>query len=361
MRLLHFQELKPVCPRCLAERRGDSGAEPPPLALEVTCGSEEEVESGLLRCPACGKVYPILAGLPVLVPDPAQFVADHLIYFFLPTAQPEALEDWLAEALTGAGWYEATRRNCSTYGWDHYADCDPDEMADGVASRPGSALQSLATALDAMPTAPPGPALDIGCAAGRTTFALAERVTGCVLGIDVNVPLLRLARQVLHDGEVAYARFDLGRAYQRRRFPFSPACRGRVDFWIADAHQPPFAARRFGTLVALNMIDCLQKPTEALAALGGVMKRDAWAVIGMPYDWSEAVTPVVDWIAGTSSSEVGETETQLKTQLESMGLRIVREWPHQPWRVRLHRRASVTYHTHLLLLASGEPQHGAAL
>jgi SAM-dependent methyltransferase len=296
----------------------------------------------------------------VLVPDPAQFVADHLTYFFLPMAMSEALDDWLAEALAGAGWYEAMRRHCSTYGWDHYADGDPDEGGSGVSRHAGSAMQSLQTALDAMPVAPDGPALDIGCAAGRTTFALAERVPGRVLGIDVNVPLLRLARQALHEGEVVYPRRDLGRAYQRRRIAFSPACRERVDFWVADAHQPPFAARRFGTLAALNVIDCLERPAEALAALGGVMNRDAWAVISLPYDWSDAVTPVTEWIAGTSSSEVGEAETHLKAQLEAMGLRIVREWPHHPWLVRLHRRASVTYHTHLLLLASGEPQRGAA-
>ncbi|MFC7399194.1 methyltransferase domain-containing protein [Chelatococcus sp. GCM10030263] len=362
MRMTHLRALAPVCPQCLAEQLHDTGCpEPRPLELEEGDGQAEEIECGLLRCLACNAGYPILAGLPVLVPDPARFIADHLVYFLLPADLPEALENWLGEALGGSGWHEAMRRHCSTYGWDHYGDCDPDEATCDAASRPGSAVRSLAVAFENLAAAPHGPVLDVGCGAGRASFALAEQVRGLVLGIDLNVPLLRLARQALHTGEVVYPRRDLGRAYARRRVPFSAACGRQVDFWIADAQQPPFTRGRFGALAALNMVDCLERPAEALAALRRVLADGGRAIISVPYDWAEAVTPVSEWIAGAGGSQSDETdaEAELRTKATAAGFRIVQEWPHQPWRLRLHRRASVTYDTHVLVLAPDETLDGA--
>jgi SAM-dependent methyltransferase/uncharacterized protein YbaR (Trm112 family) len=361
--MTHLRALAPVCPRCLAEQPRDPGCpEPLPLALDEGGGLADEVDCGLLRCPTCSAGYPILAGLPVLVPDPARFIADHLVYFLLPADLPDAVEAWLGVALGGSGWHEAMRRHCSTYGWDHYGDCDPEEAACDAASRPGSAVRALSLALDGLTALPDGPALEAGCGAGRASFALAERTNGLVLGIDVNVPLLRLARQALHTGEVAYPRRDLGRAYLRRRVPFSAACSKQVDFWIADAQHPPFTRGRFGVLAALHMVDCLERPAEALAALRQVLADGGRAVISVPYDWAEGVTPVNEWIAGGGGWRRAGTdaEAELRIKLAAAGFRIVEEWPHQPWRLRLHRRASVTYDTHVLALAPDEAVNGAA-
>ncbi|MEZ4469763.1 MAG: hypothetical protein R3F60_02955 [bacterium] len=91
---------------------------------------------------------------------------------------------------------------------------------------------------------PDGPAIEIGCSVGRTSFGkLAARHRGLVLGVDVNVSMIRLASRVLVEGEVRYPRRHVGIVFDRRTLPARFPDADRVDFWIADAQALPFATR----------------------------------------------------------------------------------------------------------------------
>lgn len=357
MRLGHFRGLAPRCPRCLAAWRQQPGRDAPGALVlggdAGMAGDADEVLAGMLTCPDCGGSYPILQGLPVLVLEPERFIADHLVYFLLPQALPDDLEAWMARAFADTGWFAAMQRHCSTYGFDHYGDCDAGDTGDWGAAVPGSVTRCLAAGLHGVTRLPLGPVLDAGCAAGRSSFALAERTAAPVLGIDLNVPLLRLARQALHDGTVAYPLRAIGNSYLGRTVAFAPACRERVDFWVADAHHPPFLPAGFGCLAALNLVDCLEKPAEALRALRTLVTDDGLAVICHPYDWGETVTPAAAWIGGGAIGPVsaGGAEADLRRCLAETGWRIVHEVLRHPWQVRLHRRAVVHYDSHVLRLA----------
>ena len=62
-------------------------------------------------------------------------------------------------------------------------------------------------------------AIDLGCAAGRTSFDLSARhPSALVLGLDINLALLRLARQAA-GGHVSYPRRRIGVAYDRPHLP----------------------------------------------------------------------------------------------------------------------------------------------
>ncbi|HEY6433634.1 MAG TPA: methyltransferase domain-containing protein, partial [Acetobacteraceae bacterium] len=212
------------------------------------------------------------------------------------------------------------------------------------------------------PSTPPPPvstALDIGCGTGRTTFDLAAHYPAALLlGIDLNLSLLRLARQALA-GTVSYPRRRIGLVYDRRRFPVAPTGAGRVDFWACDALALPFAPGVADLTVALNVLDCVAEPARLLAELAAATRSGGRLLLASPYDWSTRATPVETWIGGHSqrADHAGAAEAFLRTLLTEgahprsvPGLRLIGEELDWPWQTRLHDRSSVQYRSHLLAL-----------
>src|SRR5260370_11265467 len=147
---------------------------------------------------------------------------------------------------------------------------------------------------------PAGPVIDAGCSVGRSSFALAERADGLVLGVDLNFAMLRLASEVLRLGTVCYPRRRVGLVYERREFPARFARSENVDFWACDVSALPFPPGTFGLAVSMNVLDCVSGPRELLVSLGRVLKTGGKAVLTCPYDWSSSATPVEGWLGGHS-------------------------------------------------------------
>lgn len=352
MRLAHFETLRPVCPACRKAGRGDH-------TVDLTGGTlrgAEAVLSGILVCRHCRLEFPIIDGMPFLVPDPRGFIAQSLFYVLMRDALPPEIESLVGDAAGPGSAFDSVRQHLSSYGWDHYGDLDPDEPDPAL---PGSTLRCLEAGLRALDRPLAGPIIDMGCAAGRSSFALAAAGDGLVLGIDVNLPLLRLARRVLEEGAAAYPRRRIGVVYDRREFPASFAAAERVDFWVADALALPFPDHSFGGASALNLLDCLSAPRDALLELGRVLSSEARAILTTPYDWSATNTPPEAWIGGHSQrgAHEGAAEPLLRRLLsgedgEELGLRLVAEATDLPWHVRLHDRALMQYSVHLLVVGA---------
>ncbi|MEJ0046406.1 MAG: type VI secretion system-associated protein TagF [Rhodospirillales bacterium] len=77
-----------------------------------------------------------------------------------------------------------------------------------------------------------------------------------VLGLDMNLSLLRLARRAAA-GEALYPRAVSAWCTDRRRFPLDLPGAGRVDFWACDATCLPFPTASVDLAVALNLLDCV--------------------------------------------------------------------------------------------------------
>jgi SAM-dependent methyltransferase/uncharacterized protein YbaR (Trm112 family) len=353
MRRRHLAELRPVCPVCRAAR----GVEAPLGLAAVLRESGEHVIEGTLRCPeaACQREYPIVDGIPLLLGNLRAYVAGAIDQIQARGDLTAATESLLGDCCGPGSSFDVTRQHLSTYAWDHYGDLDPDEPSK---SEPGSIQRLLDRGLVLAGKLPRGPILDLGCSVGRSTFALADLIGGLVVGVDLSYAMLRLAAQVLREGQVRYPRRRVGLVYDRRDFPVRLAGSENVDFWACDALALPFPAGTFGAVVALNVLDCVQSPHDLLSSLPRLLAKNGKAILSTPYDWSPAATPVEAWLGGHSQRgpDAGASEPVLRALLTPGahpasidGLEVVAEDADVPWRVRMHDRAILEYRAHLIV------------
>jgi SAM-dependent methyltransferase/uncharacterized protein YbaR (Trm112 family) len=352
VRRAHFETLRPVCPVCRAP--GDEAR------LEVARRERErgdDLLEGTLVCSRhrCQREYPIIDGIPLLVPAIRAFVTENL---FALTAREDLgplVESILGDCAGPTSWIEVSRQHLSSYAWDHYGDLDPAEARGDV--KPGGLRRVLAAGLALAPAPPPGPAIDVGCSVGRTAFELAARRGGeLVLGVDLNVAMLRLASRVLRDGVVRYPRRRVGLVYERREFPVDLPGADRVDFWCCDATALPFPDGTFSLAASLHVLDCIHAPVDHLSTLGRALAPGGLAVIAAPYDWAPAATPLERWVGGHSqrAPPCGASEAALRALLEGEngragGLERIAEEDDVPWAVRMHDRSVVSYSAHVVV------------
>lgn len=357
MRLSHFEAFSPVCPRCRAQGRGEQAL----TLTRIEAREGQAIQEGLLLCPAreCQLEFPILDGVPVIVPDVATWLSTNLAHVMARDDLSATLESLIGDATGPGSPFDATRLHLSSYVRDHYGRFDPAEDQAGDAP-PGAVVRCLDAGLGLFgATVWKGPALDIGCAAGGVAWALAERTEGLVLGVDLSFSMLRLAQRALATGHVSYPRRRIGLVYDRRDFAVAVARPEALDYWACDALALPFAARSFGLIAAMNVFDAVQAPQALLAMIAALLRPGGGAVLATPYDWSPQATAPGAWIGGHSQrgGHGGAAEPLLRDLLTPgahpmavSGLGIAGEVPRFPWRVRLHDRSAVDYSAHIVAL-----------
>jgi SAM-dependent methyltransferase/uncharacterized protein YbaR (Trm112 family) len=350
VRRAHFAAFAPRCPACDAA---------PPLALHHIAQEQgDDISQGILLCPACQHEFPILDGIPIIVRDLAALFTDHAPTMLQRDDLDPALESLFGDALGPNTWFDVWRQTLSTYGWDHWADHDPEEQPGNPTPGAVSAALAALTHLTTPPT-PVTRILDLGCAAGRSSFDLAAtHPDALVLGIDRHLALLRLAQGALQ-GRISYPRRRIGLVYDRRQFPISPQGAERVDFWACDATALPLADAGIDRIAALNLLDCLPQPLALLTELARILRPGGDALLATPYDWSPRATPPHTWIGGHSqrAPHRGAAEPALHALLGGgdhpqavHSLTMAAENPSFPWHTRLHDRATMSYHSHLMVL-----------
>jgi SAM-dependent methyltransferase/uncharacterized protein YbaR (Trm112 family) len=340
LRYRHFETLRPLCPVCLHGQKENH-------ALEIAFIAKESpgiLWEGILTCtnPACRHEYPVLDGIPIILADPRTYITNNLLSLVSRSPFTPQLESLLGDCTGPGSTYDTTRQYLSHYAHGHYE---------------SDALLHILNPLLAALT-PTSPALDIGCSVGRGTFALAEKCDTLTLGVDLNFAMLRLAQHALHQEAITYARRKIGLVYESRTVPITFPHRDHVDFWACDALALPFATGSFGTITALNVLDCVASPLLALQEMTRLTRPGGSFALTTPFDWSPTATPIEGWIGGHSqrSDDAGAGEPFLRRLLtpgqhgQSLDdVRIRAEFPELEWSVRLHERSTVQYQVYGLV------------
>ena len=364
MKLRHFETLRPICPVC----RIPAAAAVAPVEFPLRIGTiiredRDAILEGVLLCTnaVCQREYPILDGVPLLIRDLRSYVEHSLFALTSRDDLSPVLESLLIDAGGPGSVWDLTRQHLSTYVWDHYGEFDPLEVpatTTSPAPQPGAVVRLLDALLQSARSFTKGPVLDLGCGVGRTTLQLAKQTSELVLGIDLNFSLARVGASILQTGRVDYARRRVGLVYDRRTFDVPFASAENADFWVCDIAALPFADHTFGTVAALNVLDCVPSPRELLLTLSLALRSGGTALLACPYDWSPAATPAGAWLGG--HSQRGETAGDSARILRELltpgahpagvdGLVCEQELDHLPWHVRLHDRSTVLYRVHALI------------
>ena len=338
-----------------------AGRSPAPLVLAyIGARTDSRILAGTLHCPDCQHEYPILDGIPIIVPELAPLLSERGIEMLLRDDLDPTLESLFGDAIGPDSWFDVMRHVQSTYAWDGYADLDPAEVCDADSPAPGAARRCLARLIElgGIEAKTMRRVLDLGCASGRTSFDIAKiNPHSLVLGIDIHLGLLQIARRA-GDGRVSYPRRRIGLVYDRRRFAVDLPGADQVDFWACDALALPFAPGIADLCVALNLLDCVPDPRRLLESLARATRVEGRILLATPYDWSTRATPIAAWLGGHSqrAGHGGAGEAFLHALLAGEGshaipgLTCVAEQAGWPWQTRLHERSAVHYRTHLLAL-----------
>ncbi len=347
----------PICPRC----RRDHGRS---IAL-TAAGNDPDGMTLVCPEPGCRQEYPIFDGLPLLVPAVRDWVQVHQADLLARRDFTPRLESLLGDCLDpGAAWNNA-RLQLSIYAAGHYGTDDSNGIGDGPGA---SVIGLLEPGLAGLGDLPPGLVLDLGCAVGGGSFALAQRFPDrAVLGLDLNWTLLRAAQEMLGEGSLTYPLRETGLVHRRVTRRLAPGTARPAGFWLADALAPPLPPGAAGLVVALNLLDCVQSPAGLLQSIDALLAPGGVCLLASPFDWSTTATPIEAWIGGHSQrgADDGLPLPRLKALLAGgtqampgLALRLEAESEHD-WSVRLHARAQMVYRSTLLVLRK-DPAPGAS-
>jgi SAM-dependent methyltransferase/uncharacterized protein YbaR (Trm112 family) len=356
IKLIHFEKFQPLCPLCRQSRASNSPVE----IRSILKKTHDSLMEGVLACSnrECLAEYPIIDGVPIIVPDLRNYVSQNIIPILSRNDLSETLESLLGDCCGPGSVFDSYRQHLSAYAFDHYGDLDPTERKDSPVL-PGSVLALLEQGLSRIEARVNGPVIDLGCAVGRTSFELAKTVDHLVLGVDLNFAMLRAAALILHEGRIAYPRRRVGMVFDQRKFSAALEAASKVDFWVCDATCLPFADASFSLAASLNVLDCVQSPYDHLKELSRILEPHAEAFVSAPYDWNVNATPVEAWLGGHSqrSEKRGASEVMLRSLLAGgdhpyaiQELELISETEGFPWSLRLHERSFMKYLVHLVVV-----------
>lgn len=187
----------------------------------------------------------------------------------------------------------------------------------GVENFP-KALADLA--IRAMGSRPARHALDLGCAAGRSSFELArhfDRVTG----IDFSARFIGLGVQMQQYGRLRYTFAEEGElvSYHERSLDALGLAdlRAKVEFFQGDACNLKPNYTGYDLILAANLVDRLYSPAKFLDHVHERLNPGGLLLIATPCTWLEEHTPRAEWIGGFKRD--GENFTTLDGLKLSLG------------------------------------------
>lgn len=147
-------------------------------------------------------------------------------------------------------------------------------------------------------------ALDVGCAVGGSTFALAGQGYSAE-GIDLSSRFIEAARSLAGGKSIPCAVPSEGE-FRETFLARAPAHPGKVSFALGDAGALPYPDQTYAVVLLVNLIDRVPDPAVAVREAARVLKPGGSLIIASPYTWTEDCAPADKWLnSGHGSSMEG--------------------------------------------------------
>lgn len=299
-----------------------------------------ERRGALLVC-ECGRKYPVVDGVPIMLAEPAEFLRAEMATVVERELEPE-VQALLVEGGPDEAIYPRLVEHLSIYldaHWGDRADPEPDGVRFGaealverIAARSGQRVKM---------------AVELGCSVGRVVAELAQGADE-VMGVDLQFGAVRRARRILDGERVTYNRRIAGRHYAPASVSAGDRAvpGGRVQLICANATDPPLVPGVFGRVVALNLVDSVSRPRQLLSVMDGLCAPGGELILSSPYAWQSTVMDEDERLGGADPA--GALATILRNG-DGLGARYeIEDEAELAWSLRRDARSVVNYRTHYL-------------
>lgn len=202
-------------------------------------------------------------------------------------------------------------------------------------------------------------AVEAGCSVG-SELRILRQFARRVFGFDVSPSALRLAAAQLAGRPFAHRDRIEGRSFEHHSDWQLPAV-ADVLVALASVLAPPVRDGAADIVLALNLLDNVAAPIEALARLDAMLKPGGLLIIGSPFAWRDDITPVEAQLGGgtvpamaamgspASLKAILAGETPLLPTLRHEVLAT----SEVSWRLRDHARCEIHYEVHMIATRKG--------
>jgi len=330
-------ELVLVCPGC--RTRTDDRID----VQTLEPGGTGAALGDLLIC-ACGRRYPVVDGVPIVMADPSGYLRAEMATVVERDLAPDVVALLIADGPDDAP-YPRLAEHLSIYLDAHWGDrATPPPDGPGA----GFALHAIADKIAARAADRVGAAVELGCSTGRIVAELAAGADR-VAGLDLHFGAVRRARRLLDGERVAYPRRMIGRRYAAAEVAAGaravPANRRLLV--CGDALDPPFVPGAFDRVVALNLLDSVASPTQLLAVLDGLCAPGGELILSSPYAWQSSVMADAERLGGVGAADPALDLVALLEAGTGLSARYhIADQAELPWTLRRDARSCASYLVH---------------
>jgi len=296
----------------------------------------------VLAC-ACGRRYPIVDGVPIVLADPTGYLANEMTTVVERDLDPEVAA-LLVEHGSDDAPYARLLEHVSIYmdnQWGDRATPPPDGPGAGFCEAILDKLRDRAAHRVDL-------AVELGCSVGRCVAELARGAVHTV-GLDLQFGAVRRARRLLAGEPVVYGRRTIGRNYARATA--TGIATANVTLICGDALDPPLIPAVYQRVVALNLLDSVRSPRQLLSVVDALCAPGGELILTSPYSWQSSYVDEEERFGGADPAAALADLLLHGHGLESRY--TLEEVTELPWTLRRDARSAASYCIHYIRARKG--------